>query len=75
VDAEERVAGHGDGVDESLQEIGFRIRDAQVLAAEGHDAGAGLVARERRDAVGLEAGAQDQVVHGDPLLAGGDAHA
>jgi len=72
VHAQERVARVGHGIDHAPHERALLWPHGQVLAAERHDARVGLAVDPARDAVGLQAGADDEPVDAERLAPGHD---
>ena len=71
VDAQEREARVGHRVDHPLGQVGLLGLQLEVVAPERHDLRALVGAGHRGHAVGLEAGAGDQVAGRDDLVKGG----
>ena len=61
MDAQKGKAGVGDGIDQSLYQMVAARGQFVVLAAEGDDANGGVLAHHRRQAVGVEAAAVDDM--------------
>ena len=62
MNAQERVRGIRHGIEQAAHEVGPFRGEAVILAAEGDDRRARVVAGKARHAVGLQAGADDKVV-------------
>jgi hypothetical protein len=70
VHAEERERWVGHRVDQRAHEVAALWAQAQVGAAEGHDARVGRGSRDDREAVRPGAGAEDRVARGDGAVSG-----